>query len=525
MGVSSCSVALVVVMMAIAADGVVAGVTGALPTQVLRERIVLDQKGRYVMLWTPQENDIIIEVQVATAGYVGLGFSPKGGMKGADIVMGWVDDSGRVMLHDQYSDGYTVPKVDESQDVELLGGYQNDTHTVLRFSRPWVTCDHNDIRLSGDTVRLVWFFANEDPTDDMTMKDHDQQGERSILLKEPTFVAPTLDDHTKAWELLAPNVTLPHDLDTLYWCKLFKIPPIKSKNQFIGYTPVIQEGNEQYVHHMVLFECKLPKSSLHYEKWLGVEGLQCYSSSMPRSWNHCKTPIMAWAVGSAGEMFPEHVGFPMGEEYDGATYYRMEVHYDNKDLKQGIVDASGLRMFYTDILRPHDAATVGFGHLVSPLHIIPPGQRNWFTVGFCSGECTQQLLPPDGIHVFQGLLHSHLLGRAISLRQIRNGRELPPLLVDKSYDFNYQQGRILRDEMTILPGDSFITECDYDSGDRPNPTFGGLGTYEEMCVVYMSFYPRVNVTMCGSIPQPKNIYKSLGIEEMEEKQHYDAKHM
>lgn len=38
--------------------------------------------------------------------------------------------------------------IDKSQDVELLGGYQNDTHTVLRFSRPLETCDEEDRKLT-----------------------------------------------------------------------------------------------------------------------------------------------------------------------------------------------------------------------------------------------------------------------------------------------------------------------------------------------------------------------------------------
>jgi len=31
--------------------------------------------------------------------------------------------------------------MDDSQDVELLMGYRNFTHSVLRFKRPLVTCD------------------------------------------------------------------------------------------------------------------------------------------------------------------------------------------------------------------------------------------------------------------------------------------------------------------------------------------------------------------------------------------------
>lgn len=42
---------------------------------------------------------------------------------------------------------------------------------------------------------------------------------------------------------------------------------------------------------------------------------------------------------------------------------------------------------------------------------------------------------------------------------------------DENYDFNYQQSRILKDEMTILPGDSLITECYYDASKQNAPSF------------------------------------------------------
>ncbi|KAJ9595788.1 hypothetical protein L9F63_013032, partial [Diploptera punctata] len=47
------------------------------------------------------DTDIEFLVEAATRGYVGVGFSPGGGMAGADIVLGWVDDSnGEIYLVD-----------------------------------------------------------------------------------------------------------------------------------------------------------------------------------------------------------------------------------------------------------------------------------------------------------------------------------------------------------------------------------------------------------------------------------------
>ena len=48
------------------------------------------------------------------------------------------------------------PEVDPSQDYQLLLGYENSTHTVLRFRRKLDTCDHHDIPITvSDFVTLI----------------------------------------------------------------------------------------------------------------------------------------------------------------------------------------------------------------------------------------------------------------------------------------------------------------------------------------------------------------------------------
>ena len=39
-----------------------------------------------------------------------------------------------------------------------------------------------------------------------------------------------------------------------------------------------------------------------------------------------------------------------------------------------------------------------------------------------------QSIPEDGIQILNGVLHSHLAGRKMRLRHIRNGKELPVIL-------------------------------------------------------------------------------------------------
>ncbi|KAK8740904.1 hypothetical protein OTU49_002766, partial [Cherax quadricarinatus] len=212
-----------------------------------------------------------------------------------------------------------------------------------------------------------------------------------------------------------------------------------------------------------------------------------------------------------GEMFPDHVGFPLGEEHGGATYFLMETRYNNPNLKRGIVDASGIRIFYTERLRKFDAGVMTVGHDVAPLHIIPPNQK-WLSVGLCHGSCTQKELPAEGVKVFQGLLQAHQLARSISVRHLRHGEERRVLAKDMTYDSSNQQPRIVMEEVTILPMDSLITECTYDSTRRHRATFGGFGAEDEMCLAYLSYYPRVNLSLCTSTPPLETISEALGIQ-------------
>ncbi|XP_050706207.1 MOXD1 homolog 1-like [Eriocheir sinensis] len=126
-----------------------------------------------------------------------------------------------------------------------------------------------------------------------------------------------------------------------------------------------------------------------------------------------------------------------------------------------------------------------------------------------------KVLPPEGIKVIQVLQHAHLLGKALTLRHIRGHRELPIIAQDLNYDFNYQISRRLKKEVTVLPGDSFIQECLYDSKGRTDPTFGGLDSGDEMCQSFLLYYPKMPLTYCASHPALGNIYRPLGVKNIQ----------
>lgn len=55
------------------------------------------------------------------------------------------------------------------------------------------------------------------------------------------------------------------------------------------------------------------------------------------------------------------------------------------------MDNSGLRLFYTDHLRQNEGAMLVTGIIISPLQVIPPGQKAYKTAGYCDFHCTDSV--------------------------------------------------------------------------------------------------------------------------------------
>lgn len=63
-------------------------------------------------------------------------------------------------------------------------------------------------------------------------------------------------------------------------------------------------------------------------------------------------------------------------------------------------------------------------------------------------------------------------------------------------------------------GDHLISQCTYNSESRSTITLGGLSTREETCLAYLLYWPRVDLSLCYSLPSLATILHSLGIEEL-----------
>ena len=67
--------------------------------------------------------------------------------------------------------------------------------------------------------------------------------------------------------------------------------------------------------------------------------------------------------------------------------------------------------------------------------------------------------------IFGVMQHSHLAGVRITTRHFRGGRELPPIITDPNYDFNFQELRKLPQEIAVhpvcIPIGFIALKCDY----------------------------------------------------------------
>lgn len=447
----------------------------------------------YELKWNFNSTHIIFHTHVKTNGYIGLGISGNGAMYPSDVIITWVKD-GQVHFADRHATGHVMPAMDSQQDWHLISGTEQGGYTTITMIRKLDTCDDDDFPISTGTTRLIYSYSPTDPGSDNNIGYHgNTRGTKSILLLDPPAQETndnSLPADVSTIEFLNNNYSVP-SADTTYSCTIWKLPPLQGKHHLIRYEPVIQKGHEHLVHHIVVYFCSQPIS----DSLVGTQH-NCYHNR-PQEFRSCSLTFLAWAIGGTTFNYPAHVGYSLGTS-DDPLYFKMETHYDNVNLRSDFVDNSGLRMYVTKQIRQYDAGMLEVGVNVDAYQIIPPYSDSFLSRGYCHENCLSEMLGDGEIHIFADLLHAHLIGKSLSTRIVRNGVELPPLLEDKNYDFDYQEQRLLKEERTIKKGDSLITDCYYDSSQRTKVTYGGLSSREEMCLSFLLYYPRKPLTACLS---------------------------
>ncbi|XP_069506524.1 putative DBH-like monooxygenase protein 2 isoform X2 [Ambystoma mexicanum] len=470
----------------------------------LRFSQVLDTKGSVLLRWDFNTNleEITFELQVKTTGWVGFGLSPGGGMAGADIVIGGINPSMNPTTYfaDYHGVGEVMPVRDSIQNYVLLSSSENGTFTTLRFSRKFKPCDPNDVPITADTMRIIAAYGTTD-----TIGYHgSNRFQKSLQLLPATLTSTAAPpDPSYTYDLKMTNFPVP-PTSTTYGCAYLPLPSVTAKNHIYKFEANIQGGNEDLVHHILVYSC--PNSTN-----INFSPGECYTGNSP--FYSCFQVLVGWAVGGGPFTLPSNAGISLGTSID-PRYIRLEIHYNNPGMQSGRMDSSGIRIYYTPVVRQHDVGVLTTG-LETMKYFIPPHAESFKVYSVCNTSLFNQV---DGqvvqdMQVFASILHTHLTGRAVQVVQYRNEEQIGFLGRDMAYDFNLQETRYLPSIMPIKMGDRLQVECTYNTTTRTSITYSGLSTMEEMCLGFLYYYPRNNIAQCLSFPDETALALSYNISE------------
>ncbi|KAM3860959.1 DBH-like monooxygenase protein 2 homolog [Diretmus argenteus] len=444
----------------------------------------LDPDHRVSLKWgfDDIQETITFALCVNATGWVSFGFSPNGGMRGSDIVIGGIGPSG-IYFTDRHATGNTLPVVDKQQNYTLLSLTEAEGQTIMTFQRFIQSCDEDDFHITARPIKLIYAYGT---TDEINYHDKRRGTKEVNLLKY--MPRATLPGDTY-FNVTMDNISIPA-IKTYYHCKVMKFPPLNGKHHIYRIEPVIE--HQDIVHHMLLYKCP-PFVTEFYDK-------PCYSGDIGDS---CFRVVAAWAVGGGVFELPDNAGIPIsGENSD--ILYRLEIHYNNPTNETVRRDSSGLRVYYTAQLRQHDVGVLNTGLMLSPdlLYIIPPKATQFLTYGTCNTSLISKLQddPVPDLQVFAVLLHTHMAGRKVRAGLFRHGKQIDFLGLEENYNFEMQQITNMGKIKIIKPGDEIVVECTYSTAKRTEFTMMGLATTDEMCLVYLIYYPAINIDACWSHP-------------------------
>eukprot|EP00929_Paragymnodinium_shiwhaense_P120829 TRINITY_DN9289_c0_g1_i1.p1 TRINITY_DN9289_c0_g1~~TRINITY_DN9289_c0_g1_i1.p1 ORF type:complete len:1157 (+),score=296.64 TRINITY_DN9289_c0_g1_i1:211-3681(+) len=442
----------------------------------------------YTLWWKVDvaAKEITVKMKAATAGWVGFGIAHMGGMKGADMVVGFVDDNGVASVKDYWSLDNVRPSEDECQDWQLVSGGRtcdagNCTTTIVA-KRALSTADAQDwpILDDGRPTRIVVAYGR---ANSFSYHSSDRRStrvlffpKRSSVLKDADFEALRKDPNVGSFELRSKNFEIPVpggvDPATTYVVRCFSSKDLIQQgipdSDIIGIEPIIDPANMEYVHHFIVTGF-----------FAGGSDCRAMGESM----------IWGWAPGVDGFMLEDDIGFPLGSQTGAFVAIGMQVHYNNPSLVKGVVDSSGIRVYYTTKRRKIRAGVLEIGDPdVRLLGEEIPGGLSEYRFS-CTGEFTEKLGGP--VTVQRRQLHMHGTGTRMTVRQLDKDGNLKRSSEADIYDYNFQD--MLRADtgqsFQVNPGDSFDVSCYFKTPSTGKKYSFGLASQDEMCIDFVYYYP------------------------------------
>ncbi|ODN05531.1 DBH-like monooxygenase protein 1, partial [Orchesella cincta] len=479
-----------------------------------RHREVLDPKTGYAVEWNGWDRNskamvFNISTRAVGNGYVAFGLSKNGQLDGADVVICGIGSDGKPYIFDTTGSGRNRLNLDSTQNWKVLSAQRNQGRLQMTISRNLDTCDGRNPMINDNLMHLIWGQGQGNGTS--FNSQFVPEGNKPIYLQDPESTPNT--SGMQNWRISRSFRVPPRH--TSYWCSIVKGPSLSRKHHissFGAYLP--NELARRHVHHQLVYRCIAPEgmdSATLFEQFTNHPGEECYLND-----NHvlptvfCREMIHMWAVGGRPSQLPDEVGIPIGLTQN--EYYLFESHYDNPDVRSDLVIESGVDFQYSPQIRRDEGMIIFNGYSVFGGFAVPPQSSDFPIAGHCSPDCSRSMLSEVGsVDIFGVTLHAHVSSRRLRVHHFRGNRELPWVINDDNYDFNYQQLRFLPNPVTIQPGDQLTTRCSYDTTWKNGSTVSGFSTRDEMCMSFLFINKRIPYLYCTSEYPTQQLMTMFGI--------------
>jgi dopamine beta-monooxygenase len=271
---------------------------------------------------------------------------------------------------------------------------------------------------------------------------------------------------------------------TQYICEQFTVPSpqagLEDYHQ-IKMEPLLD--NDEVLHHMIIYSCEGDGVTSSDGDRVDQGPYDCDGMEA-----NC-VAITGWALGEEEYCEPQNVGSEIWFGRSGTNaIFKIEAHYDNALETPGITDQSGIRLHLTSTLRPLSSSDLTLGMTYWDRQFQLPAQQSAVTkTNICPAKATSTLKHP--IYVYSWYPHMHLYGSSMVTEHYRCGVKLGELGRITQYEFDNQQSYSLPRPVKVLPGDSLVTTCTFNTQDADAVIWGGESTTEEMCDNDLTFYP------------------------------------
>ena len=418
------------------------------------------------------------------------------------MIMGYIDSSGQVQLSDRWATGRVTPVLDTSlngsSDLKIISGSLSNGRTKISFWRKLDTGDKYDYVIKqGATMNMLFAIRDKGnpATENGQFNQHTRIAQANIILWDAAHGSSSAPETgaINSIDLLMNNFQVPKD-QTTYKCMYFQVDELLKAQMKLNSLPKYHAikfeplSKTKFVHHMIIYQCL---QTTKYEPGF----FDCMD--MPMS---CTIPMGLAGANTAPIIMPDQAGYLWGS---GVTkIVALQMHYNNDDGETGIIDNSGMRVYFTDKLRTYNMGTTTLGYAMRKISL-PPKQTSLVVSDTCSSKCTNKI-PNSGINLSVVLLHGHQLMTKTSLKfNFANGAADNNNIGTDNYDFGTQYIKVLDPPLKLSANDSITTTCEYNTMSRTNTTIGGHSSYEEMCFAFVSYFPaEVGFDLCinGNCP-------------------------